>query len=137
MPSVNTTGNADIDTATAEIAVALRDAAPGKRDQEYYDEAMRLLDAIMKGTREHAVYSVDVTSACHLKPGDRYAGDVNPDAPTRPVQPFAAACLLTDVEMCTDDDGVKWMHLSTTHGRVLTPVRYTTWVLVIRRRDKS
>jgi hypothetical protein len=44
-------GNSDIDTATAEIAVALRDADPGRRDQEYYDMAVRLRDDIMRGTR--------------------------------------------------------------------------------------
>jgi len=45
------TGQQDIDQAAAEIAVALRDGDPGKRDQHYYDEAARLRDAIMAGTR--------------------------------------------------------------------------------------
>jgi hypothetical protein len=44
--SIKTTGNEAVDTATAEIAVALRNASPGKRDQHYYDEAMRLRDEI-------------------------------------------------------------------------------------------
>jgi hypothetical protein len=52
--SINMTGNAWIDDATAEIAVALRDASPGKRDQHYYDEAMRLRDEIMGGAAELA-----------------------------------------------------------------------------------
>ena len=52
MAQIKTTGNAQIDQATAEIAVALRDACPGQREQEYYDVAMRLRDAIMAGTRE-------------------------------------------------------------------------------------
>ena len=51
MPVI-TTGNASVDDATAEIALALRDGDPRKRDQHYYDEAMRLRDAIMQGTRE-------------------------------------------------------------------------------------
>lgn len=51
--AINTTGNADIDTATAEIAVALRNACPVMdSDQRFYDEAMALRDAIMRGTRE-------------------------------------------------------------------------------------
>jgi hypothetical protein len=46
--SIRTTGNPDVDTATAEVAVALRDASPGKTDQYYYDEAMRLRDVILE-----------------------------------------------------------------------------------------
>lgn len=53
MAKINTTGNADIDEATAEIAMALRDASPyWLGQQEYYDAAMRLRDAIMTGTRQ-------------------------------------------------------------------------------------
>jgi hypothetical protein len=53
MAQIRTTGNHDIDTATAEIAVALRNSSfTVQRDQDYYDEAMRLRDAIMAGTRE-------------------------------------------------------------------------------------
>lgn len=53
MAEINVTGHADIDQATAEIAAALRDASkvPGP-DEWYYDEAARLRDAIMAGTRE-------------------------------------------------------------------------------------
>ena len=40
--AIRTTGNRDIDGATGEIALALRAQCPGKRDQHYYDEAMRL-----------------------------------------------------------------------------------------------
>jgi hypothetical protein len=58
-------------------------------------------------------------------------------APARPVQPCAAAWLLTDAEVYADDDGAKWVRLSAAHGLDLTPVRYTSQVLVIRRRDKS
>lgn len=52
---ITTTGNPVIDQATAEIAVALRDASPGKRDQDYYDEASRLRDAILSGARNAPV----------------------------------------------------------------------------------
>lgn len=48
---IRTTGNHDIDQATAEIAVYLRDSNPALRDQQAYDEAMRLRDEIMSGTR--------------------------------------------------------------------------------------
>lgn len=48
---IRVTGNGEIDGATAEIAVALRDASPGQRDQEYYDAAMRLRDRIMAGAK--------------------------------------------------------------------------------------
>jgi len=50
MNGITVTGNSQIDRATAEIAVALRNASPGKRDQHYYDEASRLRDEIMQGT---------------------------------------------------------------------------------------
>lgn len=50
---IRVTGQPDIDQATAEIAVALRDAAGTAAtytpEQHYYDEAMRLRDAILKG----------------------------------------------------------------------------------------
>lgn len=51
---IATTGNALIDHATAEIVLALRDASPGKRDQQYYDEAMRLRDDIIVGALDKA-----------------------------------------------------------------------------------
>jgi hypothetical protein len=50
--SIETTGSARTDTATSEIALALRSGHPGHRDQYYYDWAMRLRDEIMAGTRE-------------------------------------------------------------------------------------
>jgi hypothetical protein len=51
MSGITTTGNSRVDTATAEIAVALRNASPGERDQAYCDLAMELRDEIMAGTR--------------------------------------------------------------------------------------
>lgn len=49
---IKTTGNADVDCATSEIAIVLRDAGYGRKEQDCYDEAMRLRDAIMAGTRD-------------------------------------------------------------------------------------
>lgn len=62
MAQIKVTGNSDIDQATAEIAVALRDAYLNPAtDQHYYDEAERLRDAIMEGTRELDARPVDPT----------------------------------------------------------------------------
>ena len=52
MASIDITGNADIDQATAEIAVALRAHYSLYGDQSVYNAAMNLRDQIMKGTRE-------------------------------------------------------------------------------------
>jgi hypothetical protein len=49
---INTTGNHRIDQATSELALALRDADPGQRDQHYYNEAERLRNEIIVGTME-------------------------------------------------------------------------------------
>ena len=49
---ITPTGNEQIDTATAELALELRMAHPSMREQSLYDEAMRIRDAIMAGTRE-------------------------------------------------------------------------------------
>lgn len=50
------TGNILIDGATSEIAGLIRDARVGShvryREQDHYDEAMRLRDEIMAGTRQ-------------------------------------------------------------------------------------
>ncbi len=62
--SINITGNGRIDDATAEIAIALRRAKPGSPDQAYYDEAMRLRDAIMAGTRQLALSGAAATLPC-------------------------------------------------------------------------
>lgn len=52
---IKVTGNSRIDTATAEIAGHIRDGRIGShvswREQDHYDEAMRLRDEIMAGTR--------------------------------------------------------------------------------------
>lgn len=47
--SINVTGNHDVDQATAEIAVAFRDA--GYAEHNAYAEAERLRNEIMSGTR--------------------------------------------------------------------------------------
>jgi len=51
---IQTTGNALIDQATAEIAVTLRDACPGRSDRQYYEEAGRLRDEIIVGALDRA-----------------------------------------------------------------------------------
>jgi hypothetical protein len=52
MSGIEVTGQPGIDEATAEIAVALRDAHPeGFSEQWYYDEAERLRNAILRGAR--------------------------------------------------------------------------------------
>lgn len=61
MAEINVTGNADIDSATAVIALALRGDNPGKPEQFYYDEAVSLRDAIMGGTRDLDARPVDPT----------------------------------------------------------------------------
>jgi hypothetical protein len=63
--SIDITGNDSIDQATAEIAVALRKACPVMcGDQDHYDEAMRLRDAIMTGTRALAACKCCVDNEC-------------------------------------------------------------------------
>jgi hypothetical protein len=61
-----TTGNSRIDGATAEIAVHVRDGRVGSharyRDQDHYDEAMRLRDEILQGAGEQQEPS-------HMGPG--------------------------------------------------------------------
>jgi len=56
MARIRVTGNHRIDGATAEIAGHVRDGRVGShvryRDQDHYDEAMRLRDEIMAGMRE-------------------------------------------------------------------------------------
>ena len=52
MAQIKVTGNAGIDQATAEIAVALRAEHPGSNDEYCYRQAERLRDAIMEGARE-------------------------------------------------------------------------------------
>lgn len=56
MAGIKVTGNQQIDGATAEIAGHVRDGRAGGhvryRDQDHYDEAMRLRDEIMAGMRE-------------------------------------------------------------------------------------
>jgi hypothetical protein len=75
--------------------------------------------------------SIDVVYAANMKPGDLYAGDVNPDAPTRPVQTFAAAHKLASVERFRADDGRPWVRLRSASFE-LSPVPAVTQCLVIR-----
>lgn len=73
---------------------------------------------------------IDVVYAASLKPGDLYAGNVQPDAPTRPVQEFAAAWKLASVERFKVD-GRTWIRPASASFE-LTPVPAVTQCLVIR-----
>lgn len=48
---------------------------------------------------------VDVKYAAQVKPGDWFAGTVNPSAPTRPCQPCASAMRVRDVEVTPAPEG--------------------------------
>lgn len=71
--SIKVTGNPQIDTATAEIAGALRDGGFGRRDQDRYDEAMRLRDEILAGQDTRTDTEVDA-EACRVIEQSIYAG---------------------------------------------------------------
>jgi hypothetical protein len=77
------------------------------------------------------VSRVDVVYAANMQAGDLFAGLVVPDAPTTPVQEFAAAHQLAGVEPFTGEDGRKWMRL-TAGPFALTPVLASAQCLVIR-----
>jgi hypothetical protein len=51
---INTTGNHQIDQATAEIATMVRSYSAWEREQDAYDEAERLRNEIIVGTLERA-----------------------------------------------------------------------------------
>ena len=74
---------------------------------------------------------LDVIYAMGLKPGDLWAGNLAPDAPTRPVQNFARAMRITHAEIVTGEDGRKIVQCQA-HGWAMTPVSIGTQVMVIR-----
>jgi len=80
--------------------------------------------------------SLDVIYAANLQPGDWWAGNFLPDAPTRPVQPWARAHRVAAVRSYTGADGGRWMAVTPAGAMAefgeLTPVRAATQVLVIR-----
>ena len=76
---------------------------------------------------------VDVVYAANMQPGDWYAGRIEPDAPTRHVQEFAAAHSVAAVTPYTDENtGERMLQVTATHGMDLFPVPASTKVLVIR-----
>jgi hypothetical protein len=77
------------------------------------------------------VPSIDVIYARNLKPGDLYAGTVDRDAPTRPVQPFAWSHEVRKVSLYTDDQGNDMVLITGPNGD-LSPVPIITQVMVIR-----
>jgi hypothetical protein len=76
--------------------------------------------------------ALEVTSAMHLKPGDVFAGVYVPEAPTRPIHPWAAAHALTEIERYDDETGRHMVRLKAGEWD-LTPVPLLTWCLVIRQ----
>jgi hypothetical protein len=80
--------------------------------------------------------SVDVAYAASMKPGDLYAGDVNPAAPTRPVQVFAAAHRLTEVAPYAAGGGRQMLRLRA-GALALTPVPAASQVLIIREGEPA
>lgn len=74
---------------------------------------------------------IDVVHAANMQPGDLYAGQWVPDAPTTRVQVWAAAHKLTAIAPYTDDSGTRMVRLETEHF-TLTPARMSAQCLVIR-----
>ena len=74
---------------------------------------------------------IDVVYAASMKPGDLFAGIVAPEAPTRPVQEWAAALKLASVTPYTSDDGRRMVALETEHC-TLSPLPIVTQCLLIR-----
>ena len=74
---------------------------------------------------------LDIIYAANLKPGDLYAGQVNPDAPTMPVQPCAVAPTITEATPYQDGQGHRMMRLPA--GQLaMTSLPAGRQVLVIR-----
>jgi hypothetical protein len=77
------------------------------------------------------VSRIDVVYAANMKPGDLYAGQWVPDAPTTKVQTWAAAHKLTEVTPYTTEDGRRMVRLKTA-GWEVTPAPFGAQCLVIR-----
>jgi len=54
---------------------------------------------------------VEVVYASNVQPGDWYAGQIVHEAPTTPVQPFAAAFPVSHVELFTGEDGRRYVQI--------------------------
>ena len=74
---------------------------------------------------------IDVVHAANMKPGDLFAGIVAPNAPTRPVQEWAAAHKLASITPYTDESGRRMVALATEHFD-LSPLPICTQCLLIR-----
>ncbi len=75
---------------------------------------------------------VEVVYVANLRVGDLVAGDVVPDAPTRPVQPYAAAMVLRNISEVPAAVYTLWWSDDPTSGMHSAPKRGTDQVLVIR-----
>ena len=76
--------------------------------------------------------SVDVEYAGNMKPGRWLTGEVDMDAPTTPVQPFARALRITEVIPYTDDSGRECVRLIAGALGDLFPLPIGSRVLLIR-----
>jgi hypothetical protein len=93
--SIEVTGNDRIDTATAEIAMHIRDGRIGShtrwREQDHYDEATRLRDEIMAGAvaeLRQALFDICIAAGADMD-GERQCpppGVFTPDIPQRALE---------------------------------------------------
>jgi hypothetical protein len=76
---------------------------------------------------------LDVVHAANMRPGDWYAGRVEPHAPTRPVQLFAAPFQVAGLERFKTGEGRSMVRVIPSGGILQPdPVPVGTQVLVIR-----
>jgi hypothetical protein len=74
---------------------------------------------------------IDVIYAANLAIGDWYAGQVVPDAPTRPVQEILRALEITAKEVRRDAEGIRRVYAES-NGMVLSSILASRQVMVIR-----
>lgn len=75
---------------------------------------------------------IDVVYVAHVKVGDMIAGEVNPQAPTRPVQPFAAAMTVRNISEVPSAVYTLWYGDDPTTALHSAPKRFNDQVMVIR-----
>ena len=116
---IEVTGIHVIDTATAEIAVALRDA--GRNEHDAYEEAMRLRDDIMAGSQldktelffwENAAFSRDSSKETEFQGHARCARELAAAWLTLQADPDVYVSWDPDTDDCAhseDYDGPVWI----------------------------
>ena len=94
-------------------------------------EALRdIADAAVELARRRPL--LRVIYPVHMRPGDLYAGRVSRDAPTRPVQHFAAPFRVHRTGQYRDPDGHPMVRVHAEGTAQPNPVGIGTQVLVIR-----